>query len=88
VVQSEFKKMLDVGVATPSYSPWASPVVLVEKKDASTRFCVDYKWLNSLTKKDNYPLPRIDDTLNLLEGAMIFSSLDLASGFWQVPYYP
>lgn len=71
--------MLDVGVATSSYSPWASPVVLVEKKDASMRF-----WLNSLAKKDNYPLPHIDDILDLLEGAMIFSSLDLASGFWQI----
>jgi hypothetical protein len=60
-------------------------MVLVEKKDSTTSFCVDYRRLNSLTKKDNYPLPRIDDTFDLLEGATIFSSLDLASGFWQVP---
>jgi hypothetical protein len=85
VVQIEVKCMLDAGVASPSYSPWALPVVLVEKKDASTRFCVDYRRLNALTKKDNYPLPRIDDTLDQLESATIFSSLDLASGFWQVP---
>ena len=85
VVHEEVRKMLDAGVMKPSYSPWASPVVLVEKKDASTRFCVDYQRLNAVTKKDTYPLPRIDDTLDQLEGASIFSSLDMASGFWQVP---
>ena len=85
VVHEEVRKMLDAGVTKPSYSPWASPVVLVEKKDASTRFCVDYCRLNAVTKKDTYPLPRIDDTLDQLEGASIFSSLDMASGFWQVP---
>ena len=85
VVHEEVKKMLDAGVTRPSYSPWASPVVLVEKKDASTRFYVDYRRLNAVTKKDTYPLPKIDDTLDQLEGANIFSSLDMASGFWQVP---
>ena len=57
----------------------------MEEKDASTRFCIDYRRLNALIKKDNYPLPRIDNTLDQLESATIFSSLDLASGFWQVP---
>jgi hypothetical protein len=82
IVRKEVKRMLDAGVALPSYSPWASPVLLVEKKDASTRFCVDYRRLNALTKKDTYPLPRIDETLDQLHGACIFSLLDLASGFW------
>ena len=76
--------MLNQGVITHSASPWASPVVLVAKKDGSTRFCVDYRKLNSITKQDVYPLPRIDDSLDLLAGTQYFTSLDLASGYWQV----
>ena len=78
------KDMLDQGVVVPSASPWASPIVLVAKKDGSTRFCVDYRKLNAVTKLDVYPLPRIDDSLDLLADAKFFTSLDLASGYWQV----
>ena len=78
------REMLEQGVIKPSSSPWASPIVLVTKKDGSTRFCVDYRRLNSLTKMDVYPLPRIDDSLDLLAETQFFSSLDLASGYWQV----
>ena len=61
-------EMLEQGVTVPSSSPWASPIVLVAKKDGSTRFCVDYRKLNAITKLDVFPLPRIDDSLDLLCG--------------------
>ena len=76
--------MLSKQIIQPSTSPWALPIVLVRKKDGTLRFCVDYRKLNSLTCKDAYPLPRINDALDTLAGSKWFTTLDLISGYWQV----
>ena len=75
-------EMLEGGQIEPSDSLWASPVVLVTKKDGSMCVCVDYRLLNSATAKDVYPWPRIDDSLRLLGRQQWFSTMNLASGYW------
>ena len=87
-VKKLLAEMLQKNVISPSTSPWASPIVLVQKKDGSTRFCVDYRKVNSLTRKDAYPIPKIDETLDTLAGAKLFSTLDLRSGYCQVQVNP
>ena len=76
--------MLGAKVIQESSSPWASPIVLVRKKDGSLRFCADYRRLNAVTRKDVYPLPRIDDLLDQLGGKKVFSTLDARTGYWQI----
>ncbi len=86
--REEVLKMLAAGVIVPSNSPWTSPVVLVNKKDGSKRFCVDYRKLNDVTQKDVYPLPRTEEVLDELGKAQWFSKLDLKSGYWQIVVDP
>jgi len=87
-INEEVQRMLDNKLIKDSTSPWASPVVLVMKKNGKKRFCVDYRKLNAITKKDSYPLPRIDELLDSLAGATYFSTLDLMSRYWQVMMHP
>nr|XP_054604616.1 uncharacterized protein LOC129165457 [Nothobranchius furzeri] len=87
-VKSLLSDMLERGVIRESCSPWAAPIVPVKKKDNSWRFCVDYRKLNAVTHKDAFPLPRIEETLTSLNRAEWFSTLDLASGYWQVEMDP
>ncbi|XP_075910632.1 uncharacterized protein LOC142906516 [Petromyzon marinus] len=84
-VRSVVDEMLVVDIVSPSTSPWGAPIVLVKKRDGSLRFCVDFRKLNKISEADAYPLPRMDDSLDALSGARFFSTLDLLSGFWQLP---
>jgi len=85
VINEEISKMLDMGVVRHSSSPWSSPVVLVPKKTGGFRFCVDFRKLNAATKKDSFPLPRIDDILETLNSCTYFTTVDQAWGYWQIP---
>jgi hypothetical protein len=85
IIIEKVADMLKQGIIRPSFSPWAAPVVLVKKKSGDFRFCIDFRRLNAVTKRDVYPLPRLDDVFDRLAGAKYFSSLDLMSGYWQVP---
>lgn len=80
--------MLNRGIIQPSTSPWASPIILVKKQDETDRLVVDFGRLNTVTLKDSYPLPRIDDALDAVNGTKYFSYIDLMNGFWQVEMEP
>ena len=84
-IDRQVDEMTKHGIIEPAASPWASNVVLVRKKDGSLRFCVDYRKLNAITTKDSYPLPLIDNCLNALSGSSWFSTLDLRSGYYNIP---
>ena len=83
-VHKHLKEMEEIGAIRRSNSSWASPVILVKKKDGSLRFCINLRKLNARMIKDAYSLPRIEESLDCLNGASIFISLDLKSGYWQV----
>ncbi|UYV79257.1 K02A2.6-like, partial [Cordylochernes scorpioides] len=84
IIKEQIDEMLRDGIIRPSSSPWSFPVILVKKRDGKYRFCVDYRKLNDVTVKDVYPIPRIDEVLDTLQGSKYFSAIDLKSGYWQV----
>lgn len=77
--------LLEQNIISPSQSPWSSPVVMTKKKDETYRLCIDYVKLNKVTHKDAFPLPNIQETLDQLNGCLYFSTLDLKSGYYQIP---
>ncbi|GKD07303.1 putative reverse transcriptase domain-containing protein, partial [Tanacetum coccineum] len=83
-LSNQLKELQEKGFIRPSHSPWGAPVLFVKKKDGSLRMCIDYKELNKLTIKNRYPLPRIDDLFDQLQGACCFSKIDLRSGYHQL----
>ncbi len=84
IIEEEVTKMLQAGVIHASDSLWSSPIVLVKKKDGKVHFCTDYHSLNDVSRKNLYPLPRIDDNLEAPKGKKWFCTLDLATGYWQI----
>ena len=87
-VEKQLQEMLKLGIIEESQSPWMAPAVYVPKKSGGVRICVDYRELNKRTKQDSYPLPLIDEVQDRLAGSVIFSTLDLQCGYWQMPVYP
>lgn len=84
MVSDMIQEMLDTGIIRESSSPYASPIILVQKKTGDKHLCIDYRALNRKTKKDHYRMPRVEDQLDLLAGYNLFTSLDLASGYYQI----
>jgi len=84
IIADQINQMLKLNVIAHSHSDWASPVVIVPKKTGKARFCVDYRRLKNITKKDGYLLPRMEDCLDSLGDAPVFTSFDCTAGYWQV----
>ena len=84
-VETEIELMLKQGIIEPASSEWASPIVIVKKKNDTIHLCVDYQRINAMTQVDAYPTPRIDDILDQVGQARYITTLDLAKGYWQVP---
>ena len=90
IVHEQIQALVQQGLLEPSTSRWTSPVVLVKKKDGAWRFCGDYRKLNSVTKPQSFPLPRLEDVWDMLgdKGASIFSVCDVSAAYWQIPMHP
>ena len=88
ILESHIQDQLSEGVISPARSEWASPVLLVPKKNGAMRFCVDFRRLNAATLADSYPLPRMEDCIDSLASARVFSTLDANWGYWQLPISP
>ena len=88
VLKGEIDKLQKAGAIEPSISPFASPVILVRKKDGTMRLCIDYRKLNAITKKDAHQLPRIEDIFDTLSGSKFFTTLDMEMGYHQVEVHP
>ena len=84
IAELEIQKLIEGGLLVKSHSPWASPILIVKKKDGTNQVVIDYQKLNANPKKDSYPLPRIDNAIDKLGGAQFFSAMDLISGYWQI----
>ncbi len=87
-LKTHLYELLATNIIRPSESPWLSPAVIVEKPGGGLRLCINYRRLNSFTRREPYPLPLVDDVLSSMAGMNYFSSLDLISGFWQIPMHP
>lgn len=83
-LKKQIEELLAKGFIRPSSSPWGAPVIFVDKKDGTRRMCIDYRALNDVTIKNKYPLPRIEDLFDMLRGAIIYSKIDLRSGYHQI----
>ena len=83
-LKKQIQEFLDQGIIKPSHSPYGAPILFVKKKEGTLRMCVDYRVLNKITIKNRYPLPRIEELLDRLQGAKYFSKIDLRSGYHQI----
>lgn len=87
-IKKQLSELEEKGLIQPSQSPYGAPILLVKKKDGGFRMCIDYRALNAITIKNRYPLPRIDELFDRLQGAKVFSKIDLRTGYWQIRVHP
>lgn len=87
-IKKQLTELLEKGLVQPSKSPFGAPILMVKKKDGTLRMCIDYRALNAITIKNRYPLPRVDELFDRLQGAKYFSKIDLRSGYWQIRIHP